>query len=243
MIGRRGACFTSTKAKGNRKRPRSPDPDPEESPGSPDSARGSSEKKKALSISEVVRRADTFGSLADASERITKDADKLLWKQLETVIINCGNAKYFDGELFEKLTGRFHREITGSSESKELSPERAVELYQVFLDLNALSRSAKEDSRRYFFERKKDLSIKYLEVLTEIFGADFLPVTAQSSNKVVCPAFWRGQCKWGSRCKFSHEEDKFETAADRGRWKPPSGASVGMQQSMSMRADKTGALW
>lgn len=59
--------------------------------------------------------------------------------------------------------------------------------------------------------------------------------------------FWRGQCKWGPKCKLSHDQDSFEVTMRDGNWKTPTqsgGKSVGFKQSADLfKEDRCGALW
>eukprot|EP00439_Symbiodinium_sp_Y106_P084392 s1430_g25.t1 len=68
-----------------------------------------------------------------------------------------------------------------------------------------------------------------------------------SDRRQACPMFWRGQCKWGPKCKLSHDSSSFESTMDSGSWRPPSqsgGKSVGFKQSSDLfKADRCGALW
>eukprot|EP00397_Hematodinium_sp_SG-2012_P066238 GEMP01098577.1.p1 GENE.GEMP01098577.1~~GEMP01098577.1.p1 ORF type:complete len:260 (+),score=43.64 GEMP01098577.1:42-821(+) len=193
-------------------------------------------------LATTVAQATSLGALAASSDRLAKNLDKLDWKDCEILIVNCGNSKFFDGDLFEALTARFLKELKGG-----LRPSRAIVAFQVLHDLNALNARARVDIEEFFRRQKSDLDNGILASLKQVFGNEFTPSASASSSgppKAVCPAFWRGQCKWGSRCKQSHSEDQFESTMQSGRWKKPKGESVGMQQSMSLSsADKTGALW
>jgi len=179
-----------------------------------------------------------LSSLAKAAPHIARQMDELDWKQIEILLQNCGNAKFFDGDLFDVLTKRVLYDI-----KRNLKASRAVMPVQVLYDLNALNDDAKSQCHAFFLREKTDLDNGCMGILRRIFGKEF-SVAKEGSSAAVCPAFWRGQCKWGPRCNLSHEEGEFERTVKKGKWKKPQGESRGMQQSMDLNAaDRIGRMW
>jgi len=67
---------------------------------------------------------------------------------------------------------------------------------------------------------------------------------AALAGKRPCVPFFKGQCKWGPKCRFSHVQDTFDTAANSASWAKSTSGSQGYLQSADMyKADRTGALW
>lgn len=68
---------------------------------------------------------------------------------------------------------------------------------------------------------------------------------ADTLRRKVCAMHFRGQCKWGSRCKYSHEQSMFDEQVESGRWNQlPTQGSSGFLQSRDLQAaDRTGQLW
>lgn len=141
-------------------------------------------------------------------------------------------SKFFDADIFELL----HPELERACRKGRLGKE---EMHSALCDLAELNAYDKR-----FFEVACSALARDVEWLPEAErhrleaalkrvrhdpGQNF--IESLRSTKVpgdrpkrVCQAFFRGQCKFGTKCTFSHDDRDFERAMDKGTWRPANNA-------------------
>ncbi|CAK9048663.1 unnamed protein product [Durusdinium trenchii] len=202
---------------------------------------------------EEVQSLGQMAKLAPGLQKRLKRGD-LRSKELCEVVAALGRSKFFDGGLFEVLANELRRAFNRRS----LGPSEVITTIAQLGDLNAYNQRVFEaacDALERELNRVPEALRQKLEsTLKQVKhtpSEGFLRALSQRSGggdrRQACPMFWRGQCKWGPKCKLSHDDNSFENTMDSGSWKPPSmsgGKSVGFKQSADLfKADRCGALW
>lgn len=160
-------------------------------------------------------------------------------------------SKYFDGKLFGVLASS----LTRAFKRREISLMDSLNILLSLSEINAYDAAMFTEACHYLrlnmdalpepdqYRLEAALKRVHHDPGTEFFSKK----KAKGDRREACPMFWRGQCKWGPRCKLSHDPENFEGTAKEGTWKPPSmsgGLSRGYKQSADLyKADKCGALW
>jgi len=162
-------------------------------------------------------------------------------------------SKYFDAAFFKILA----KELRGAFKRRSLSTQDIVDVICSLADLNAYDSATFEAAcatLKSDLDRMPDSNRQRLDAALKQVkhspGEEFaltLKTKSRVDEREACPMFWRGQCKWGPRCKLSHDSDSFDGTIQDGRWKPPTqsgGKSVGFKQSADLfKTDRCGALW
>lgn len=221
------------------------------SPASPPSQpREKSPEKVALedvhTLSQMTRMAGSFEQRLKRREMNPRD--------LVELVRALSRSKYFDPSLFARLTDALRKAFG----EKALRGPQVLDVLCRLSDLNAYNvglfndgcellqpvlEQLPEVDRQRFEASLKQVKHSISEGLADSLKTKKL----QGDTRAACPMFWRGQCKWGPKCKLSHDVNSFEGTAREGTWRPPSvsgGPSRGFKQSADMfTADKCGALW
>lgn len=202
---------------------------------------------------EEVQSLGQMAKLAPSLQKRLKRGD-LRAKELCEVVAALVRSKFFDGDLFEILANELRRAFNRRS----LGPSEIITTIAQLGDLNAYNQRVFEaacDALERELSRVPEALRQKLEgtlrrvkhTPSEDFQKALSQRSGASDRRAACPMFWRGQCKWGPKCKLSHDDNSFESTIDSGTWKPPSmsgGKSVGFKQSADLfKADRCGALW
>lgn len=137
-------------------------------------------------------------------------------------------SKFFDADIFELL----HPELERACRKARLGKEEISSALCDLAELNAydkrffevacstLSRDlewlplAERNRLEAALKRvKHDPGQNFIESLRSTKAPGARP-------KRVCQAFFRGQCREGEKCTFSHDDRDFERACDKGAWRP-----------------------
>lgn len=162
-------------------------------------------------------------------------------------------SRYFDPVIFNSLAVLLRRAF----ERKDLGVTDMINIICWLAELNAYDSLLFDVACRtlcrelgHLSESERQRVETALKQVNHDPGDEFkaaLKTKKRGDSREACPMFWRGQCKWGPRCKLSHDPLSFESTAREGTWKPPSssgGKSRGFVQSADLyKADKCGALW
>uniref|UniRef100_A0A7S2QJ31 C3H1-type domain-containing protein n=1 Tax=Zooxanthella nutricula TaxID=1333877 RepID=A0A7S2QJ31_9DINO len=180
-----------------------------------------------------------------------KDGD-VRSRELCDVVGALARSKYFDPGLFELLASELQR----ACRKGRLGAAEILQVLCSMSELNAYNAAlfgaaceALRPGLKDFSEALRSRLEAALKRVNHDPGSDFFNCLQQRprDTREACPMFWRGQCKWGPKCKLSHDQDSFEATAREGNWRPPSqsgGRSVGFNQSSDLfKADRCGALW
>jgi len=201
--------------------------------------------EKVETLSEMAR-------LAPALDRRLRKGE-VRPRELCEVANALARSKYFDPSLFESLA----KELRVVFERRKLGTEETLEAVCALAELNAydigMFKAAcavlQPDVVRLPDAKRQRLESALKRVKHDP-GDEFthaMKTRGRADTREACPMFWRGQCKWGPRCKLSHDSDAFEGTMQDGRWRPPTqsgGKSVGFKQSADLfKADRCGALW
>jgi hypothetical protein len=169
--------------------------------------------------------------------------------ELFDACIACKKIGCFDADFFTHV----HKVMPSHIQNSMYSVDKVIVLLAVLNALNAVN--------YHVFEAALELLVKNADELidrqTEIKGlfsrthaddvrlVEILRTKRVAAPKKVCTMYFRGQCKWGPRCKFSHDQSSFDKMASQGRWQQlPAKGSSGFQQSRNLQApDRTGQLW
>jgi len=218
-----------------------------------------SAKSSASSEAKPVplRDVKTLGQMARQApdlERRLKNGD-VKPRELVEAAGALARSKFFDAGLFEPL----HSELRRACRKGYLSTADMLAALCDLADLNAYDATLFEETCSAMgkdIERQSPADRMRLEVALKRVDHDpgekfFLALRsskpAGEDRRAPCQMFFRGQCKWGPKCKLSHDEVAFERAMDKGTWRPPSqsgGKSGGFAQSNDLyKADRCGALW
>jgi len=225
------------------------------------SGRRSSSSRASPSASPSAVRSVPLDKVETLSQmaRLAPDLERRLRKgdvrprELCEVANALARSKYFDPNLFASLA----KELRRVFEKRQLGAEETLAAVCALAELNAYDAemfkaacavlrpelSALTDAKRQRLESA-------LKQVRHVPNDDFqhaMKTRGRSDTREACPMFWRGQCKWGPRCKLSHDTDSFEGTIEDGKWRPPTqsgGKSVGYKQSADLfKADRCGALW
>lgn len=207
---------------------------------------------KPVPIEEV----ETLGQmalLAPSLEKRLKNGE-LRTRELCAVTHALERSKYFDADLLTLLWKELKRII----KRRQLTPTEMVGIMCSLAGLNAYDSSMFEAACCAIgpeISLLSDADKSRLQVALknvnhdpgEEFSQGLQKTQRKGDGRDPCPMFWRGQCKWGPKCKLSHDQQSFDTSAQEGNWKPPTvsgGKSVGYKQSSDLfKADRCGALW
>lgn len=207
---------------------------------------------KAVPIEEV----ETLGQMALLAPSLEKrlKSGEVRTRELCAVTHALERSKYFDADLLALLWKELKRII----KRRQLAPAEMVGVICSLAGLNAydgemfeaacsvlspeISLLSDADKTRLQAALKRVNHDPGEEVLNGLRKAQ-----RKGDGREPCPMFWRGQCKWGPKCKLSHDQQSFDCGAQEGVWKPPTmsgGKSVGYKQSSDLfKADRCGALW
>jgi len=219
----------------------------------PSSPASSKSEERPVRLEEV----QSLGQMARLAPGLQKKLKhgSLRSRELCEVVAALVRSKFFDGELFEVLAAELRRAFNRRS----LSPAEVINTIAQLSEINAYNQRVFEaacDALEREVPRlpealrvRLDSTLKqvkheppeaFVQVLRHTVGSG-------GDRRQACPMFWRGQCKWGPKCKLSHDSNSFESTMDSGNWRPPSqsgGKSVGFKQSADLfKADRCGALW
>lgn len=199
---------------------------------------------KVDTLAQMVR-------LAPSLEKRLRSGD-VRSRELCDIAEALARSKFFDPGLFEPLAAELRRAF----QRGRLGGTDVVHILLALADLNAYDATTFEaacEALRPDLGNVPEASRQRLETafkkLSHNPGEEFFAALkiCRRDRREACPMFWRGQCKWGPKCKLSHDQESFEATAKEGAWKPPSqsgGKSVGFQQSSDLfKADRCGALW
>jgi len=223
---------------------------PSPPPSSPRSSSSSSGTAKSVPLGKV----ETLGQMARKApelERRLKRGD-LRPRELCEVVGALSRSRYFDAGLFDPLA----KELARAFRKRHLDTMEVLNAICSLADLNAYDEPMFEAACSFLspgMERLDGADRQRLEAalkrVNHDAGGTFAAVLkeARRDRREACPMFWRGQCKWGPKCKLSHDAEAFESSTATGTWRPPTqsgGKSVGFKQSADLfKADRCGALW
>jgi len=227
-----------------------PQASPVRSQGSTRGRSRSRSGERAVPI-EQVQTLSQMARLAPELEKRLRRGD-VRSRELREVAAALSRSRYFDGGLFEALSPELKRAF----EKRRLGMREILDIVCDLVELNAYDAGVFEAACATL-EREigtaPDSEKLRLEVALKRVGHDagklagLLKAQRSGDNRQACPMFFRGQCKWGPKCKLSHDPESFERAAEEGTWRPPTqsgGKSVGYKQSADLfKADRCGALW
>eukprot|EP00927_Polykrikos_kofoidii_P015384 TRINITY_DN16828_c0_g1_i2.p1 TRINITY_DN16828_c0_g1~~TRINITY_DN16828_c0_g1_i2.p1 ORF type:complete len:296 (+),score=36.78 TRINITY_DN16828_c0_g1_i2:109-996(+) len=211
----------------------------------------SSKRSRPLSLVDV----QTLGQMARLAPKLEsrlKHGD-VRSRELLDIVGALSRSKYFDAGLFENLAEELRRVF----KRKTFSIQDILNTVCMLADLNAYNAKmfqAACDALLPDLSKMPDGDRSRLEAALKTVGHETgdgfggaLRKKQSRDRREACSMFWRGQCKWGPKCKLSHDQDSFDDSAQEGRWKPPTmsgGRSVGFKQSADLfKADRCGALW
>jgi len=211
----------------------------------------SSSSRKAVPL-EKVRTLGEMARLAPGLERKLQQRE-LRPRELCEVASALSRSKYFDAGLFDHL----HKELRRAFRRKQLGTAETLGVLCSLAELNAYDAETFEAACAALGPAAGALSeadrqrlgaaLKQVKHSPGEELAHALKARGRADTREACPMFWRGQCKWGSKCKLSHDSDAFEGTMQDGKWRPPTqsgGKSVGFKQSSDLfKADRCGALW
>jgi len=220
-----------------------------------------SRRSKSASASPSAKRSVPLEKVETLSQmaRLAPDLEKKLRRgdvrprELCEVANALARSKYFDPNLFGSLA----KELRRVFERRQLGAEETLAAVCALAELNAydaeMFKAACEVLRPELSglpDAKRQRLESALKQVKHCPSDDFrhaMKTRGRADTREACPMFWRGQCKWGPRCKLSHDTDSFEGTIEDGKWRPPSesgGRSVGYKQSADLfKADRCGALW
>lgn len=207
---------------------------------------------KPVPIEEV----ETLGQMALLAPSLEKrlKSGEVRTRELCAVTHALERSKYFDADLLTLLWKELKRII----KRRQLTPTEIVSVMCSLSGLNAYDEamfeaacSALAPEVSLLSEADKARLLAALKKVNHDPGEEVSEGLQKTQRKgdgrAPCPMFWRGQCKWGPKCKLSHDQDSFDSGAKEGVWKPPTqsgGKSVGYNQSSDLfKADRCGALW
>jgi len=220
---------------------------------------GGSEEKAAPSppVERTVPldQVETLGQMARIApglEKRLKDGD-VRARELVEIPAALSRSKFFDPSLFSALA----KELRRAFQKKRLRDDETLEAICSLAELNAYDADMFEAACELLRpgaatlpEASRQRLEAALKKVNHDPGSGLVDVTKASGprdKREACAAFWRGQCKWGPKCKLSHDQESFDSTAKEGAWKPPSvsgGKSVGFKQSSDLfKDDRCGALW
>lgn len=173
-------------------------------------------------------------------------------RELCEVAAALARSKFFDGGLVESLA----KEFCHVFKKRQLGASDVVSALCSLAELNAYNARMFEAGCELLCESNvADASKQRLEAALKQVNHDPGELlqklrsrgSARGDTREPCTLFWRGQCKWGPKCKLSHDAESFERNAEEGKWRPPTQSgnkSVGFKQSADLfKADRCGALW
>lgn len=223
-----------------------------EAHSSPDSSKSASSSRTKTVPIEQVETLSQMARLAPGLQRQLKRGD-VRPRELYEVARALARSKFFDADLFQDLAKEFRRVF----KRRTLGTLEILDAVCSLAELNAYDLAMFEaacaallpeiaglpDANR----QRLDAALKQVKHSP---GEEFvraLKTSRRADTREACPMFWRGQCKWGPRCKLSHDLESFEGTMQDGKWRPPTqsgGKSVGYKQSADLfKADRCGALW
>eukprot|EP00746_Dinoflagellata_sp_MGD_P005605 gnl/MRDRNA2_/MRDRNA2_110867_c0_seq1.p1 gnl/MRDRNA2_/MRDRNA2_110867_c0~~gnl/MRDRNA2_/MRDRNA2_110867_c0_seq1.p1 ORF type:complete len:366 (+),score=97.98 gnl/MRDRNA2_/MRDRNA2_110867_c0_seq1:199-1296(+) len=201
-----------------------------------------------------LEKVETLSQMARIAPNICKKLkdDELRPKELSLVCVCAAKTKFFDGGLFECL----YPAVRKACKKAKLGEEEVVEILCALSSLNAYNSRVFEalcatlaKSVASLDNQEKDRLKAALQAVNHNPGTDFVnelsSKKALNDGRALCLMFVRGQCKWGGRCKQSHDMAKMERI-DQEKWKGLNmdNKSGGFKQSADLfKMDKRGALW
>eukprot|EP00929_Paragymnodinium_shiwhaense_P008906 TRINITY_DN112896_c0_g1_i1.p1 TRINITY_DN112896_c0_g1~~TRINITY_DN112896_c0_g1_i1.p1 ORF type:complete len:336 (+),score=85.65 TRINITY_DN112896_c0_g1_i1:161-1168(+) len=208
-----------------------------------------------------IAQIDTLGQMARAATSLQKRLEKgeLRPRELVEVVQALARSKYFNGELFSALADELRRAV--EARRRDLGVQEILDVVFKLADLNAYNERLFEAACVALTSEMPavpESERQKLEATLKRFshrpGDEFIaalrsrrPEASTGSRKPPCELFFRGQCKWGPKCKLSHDEAAFDNAMNSSTWRPPTQSgnkSVGYKQSADLfKADRCGALW
>lgn len=226
----------------------------DESDASKKSAKSSASSSAGKPV--PLNQVQSLGQMARQAPELEKRLKRgdLKPRELVEAVGALARSKFFDAGLFTPL----HSELARACRKGNLGAADMLAALCDLAELNAYEKNVFEDACQALLseiERFPESDRKRLEVALkrvkhdpgEQFFKSLRSTRASTDTRQPCPLFIRGQCKWGPKCKLSHDEVAFDRAADRGAWKPPSqsgGKSGGFKQSADLfKQDRCGALW
>jgi len=202
---------------------------------------------------EDVQTLGEMSQHAPQLERRLEDRD-LDARELVKVAAAIARSKFFDAGLMEKLAD----EVRHVCKKRQLNVADTISILCCYADLNAPAPEMFEAACKMLHpevsglaesdRQRLDAALKRVgHSVDDAFASALRKRGRDADRREACPMFWRGQCKWGPKCKLSHDPDAFEGSVKEGNWRPPSmsgGKSVGYKQSADLfKADRCGALW
>lgn len=137
-------------------------------------------------------------------------------------------SKFFDADIFELL----HPELERACRKGRLGKEEMHSALCDLAELNAYDKQLFEaacaalarDVERLSEAERHSLEAALKRVRHDP-GQNFIASLRSTKApgdrpKRVCQAFFRGQCRSGTTCTFSHDDRDFERACDKGTWRP-----------------------
>lgn len=221
---------------------------------SPASSRAASSSPSSPAQAVPIDQVQTLAQMAKLAPGLEQRLRKgeLRSRELCEVARALARSKFFDPGLFGPLSSELrracHRRRLGGSELLETICALAelnaydAELFEVAVECLRPEMNSLQEPQRQRLEAA-------LKKVNHTPGEEFFSAlkACRRDRREACPMFWRGQCKWGPKCKLSHDQESFEDTATEGKWRPPSmsgGKSVGFKQSADLfREDRCGALW
>jgi hypothetical protein len=216
----------------------------------------SSTAGKAVPLKDV----QTLGQMARQAPDLEKRLNNgdVRPRELVEAAAALARSKFFDAGLFKPL----HSELARACRKGYLSTADMLAALCDLAELNAYDKHLFEDACSALLQSASDLERmpeserKRLDAALKRVNHDpgqrlmsVLKAKAEvlSDRRAPCPLFFKGQCKWGPKCKLSHDDAAFERSIRDGTWKPPSQTgtkSRGFEQSADLfKQDRCGALW
>lgn len=223
-----------------------------------ESGSGSGDGSDSEKVPKVpLDKVETLSQMARIAPKLRKQLKdgELRPQELGLVCIAAAKTKFFDGGLFESM----YPVLRKAFKKEKLRAEEVIEIVCALASLNAYNTrvfdsacATLKDSVVSWDAQVKERLKAALAAVGHNPGSSFMnDLQAKKAvgvdNRGICHMFVRGQCKWGGRCKQSHDLAKFDEASKGGQWKGLEGAnnkSRGFQQSADLfKMDKRGALW
>eukprot|EP00747_Dinoflagellata_sp_TGD_P166107 gnl/TRDRNA2_/TRDRNA2_188381_c0_seq1.p1 gnl/TRDRNA2_/TRDRNA2_188381_c0~~gnl/TRDRNA2_/TRDRNA2_188381_c0_seq1.p1 ORF type:complete len:272 (-),score=44.63 gnl/TRDRNA2_/TRDRNA2_188381_c0_seq1:100-915(-) len=200
---------------------------------------------------DKVERIGQMAQLAPSLEKRLKRGE-VRERELCEIAAALNRSKFFDGGLFEQLS----KELERAFRKRRLGHQDAMKVLCWLAEMNAYNAemfsaacAVLEPELSSFPEpeqRRVEAALKGVNHLSQSF-ASALKGARRVDKREACPLFWKGQCKWGPKCKLSHDQDNFESTVQDGRWQAANSLknkTQGFMQSADMyKADRCGALW
>jgi len=167
-------------------------------------------KHPVVPFRDIHTMSQCISAIDDLLTRISKaSAGELLEACAACKRTGCFNATFFI---------EFNRIVPDHIIGNQYSVDNIIVILDVLKSLNVVDEHVFDVGLGVLWNRRTDLvhlrdEIKHLFALTHQGDSrleDVLRTQAPVQRRKVCQSYFRGQCKWGSRCKYSHDQASFD---------------------------------